>query len=179
MREDFNKPNNFPFNAITFRKHKDCKHNYASFNILISDSQALINKGGSQASRKAIIALNESKIRRLRTRGRCGSTYTLKHINFQRHNVANEATINTYQTSIQHKQQNSGSQASRKAIIALNKSKIRRLRTRGRCDSTYTIKHLKFQQHNVATQATLKYTPTQIQHNHNNIMCNAINVLNN
>ena len=103
MREDFNKPNNFPSNAITLWKHKDCKHNYASFNIPISDSQALINKGGSQASRKAIIALNESKIRRLRTRGRCGSTYTLKHINFQQHNVATQATINTHQTPIQNK----------------------------------------------------------------------------
>ena len=144
MREDFNKPNNFPFNAITFRKHKDCEHNHASFNIPISNSQISINNGGSQTSRKAIIALNESKIRRLRTRGRCDSTYTLKHINFQQHNVATQATINTYQTSIQHKQQNSGSQASRKAIIALNESKIRRLRTRGRCGSTYTLKHLKF-----------------------------------
>ena len=103
MREDFNKPNNFPFNAITFRKHKDCEHNHASFNIPISNSQISINNGGSQASRKAIIALNESKIRRLRTRGRCGSTYTLKHINFQQHNVATQATINTHQTPIQNK----------------------------------------------------------------------------
>ena len=106
MQEDFDKPNNFPYNAITLWKHKDCKHNHASFNNPISDSQALINKGGSQASRKAIIALNESKIRRLRTRGRRDSTYTLKHLKFQQHNVATQATINTHQTPIQHNHKN-------------------------------------------------------------------------
>ena len=30
-------------------------------------------------------------------------TYTLKHINFQQHNVATQATINTHQTPIQNK----------------------------------------------------------------------------
>ena len=78
--------------------------------------------------------------------------------------------------------QTCGSQASRKAIIALNESKIRRLRTRGRCDYTYTLKHHKFQQHNVATQATINPYQTSIQHNHNsfeNHTCYATKIFNN
>ena len=81
-----------------------------------------------------------------------------------------------------------------KRILASNYTKLHKLPERRLSLSTnqrfggyahvgdaipHTLKHLKFQQHNVANQATMKYTPTQIQHNLNNIMCNAINVLNN
>ena len=90
-----------PFNDETLgKKHKRCEYDHAPFTTPNTNSQASITKVGHKLPERRLSLSTNARFGGYAHVGDAIPHTHSKHINFQQHDVTNQATINKYQTSI-------------------------------------------------------------------------------